>query len=378
MGGISLWVRAEWRRRWPVLVALAVLVAVVGGVATALYAGARRADTALVRFREQTAPYNLEASVEFGAEKPSSVAELEALLEAQRAAVAEIAGLDGVESVRVESWWGISAFPEYDEPGTVSAFATGTSATYGSRHTPIVLDGALPSADDPDAVVVGEHATDVLGWKVGDRLTFGTVSPDGLFDWFNNDATFGSRDALDGPVIEVEVVAVIRDEADLADDRFPSILFPEGFARAHGDEIAHVEADCDDPRRSNPNRRRRRPDRGDPRPGRDGRRGVAATRLRRRRGRADGRRRSHHALDRHGRRGDRRVLRRGPGRRSTARCRRGRGPNARRTRNHDGGTGGGQVADAGAGRLDRGGGGADRGVVTQRPVSDRVGAAGRA
>ncbi len=149
MGGISLWVRAEWRRRWPVLVALAVLVSVVGGVATALYAGARRADTALVRFREQTAPYNLEASVQFGAEKPTSIAELEALLEAQRAAVAEIGGLDGVESVRVESWWGISAFPQYDEPGTVSAFATGTSATYGSRHTPIVLDGALPLAGRP-------------------------------------------------------------------------------------------------------------------------------------------------------------------------------------------------------------------------------------
>ncbi|HET9667460.1 MAG TPA: hypothetical protein VFP09_11910, partial [Desertimonas sp.] len=242
MGGITLWVRAEWRRRWPVLVALAVLVAVAGGAATALFAGARRADTALVRFREQVAPYNLEASVQFGAEKPSSAAELEAQLAAQRAAVVEIAGIDGVESVRIESWWGISAYPEFDEPGTVSAFATGTSATYGTRHTPIVLDGALPLADDPDAVVVGEHATDVLGWKVGDRLTFGTVSPDGLFDWFNNDATFGSRDALDGPVIEVEVVAVIRDEADIADDRFPSILFPEGFARAHGNEIAHVEA----------------------------------------------------------------------------------------------------------------------------------------
>ena len=241
MGGITLWVRAEWRRRWPVLVALAVLVAVAGGAATALFAGARRADTALVRFREQVAPYNLEASVQFGAEKPSSAAELEAQLAAQRAAVGEIAGIDGVESVRVESWWGISAFPDFDDPGTVSAWATGTSATYGTRHTPIVLDGALPSADDPDAVVVGEHATDVLGWEVGDRLTFATASPDQLFDWFSNDATFGSAESLEGPVIEVEVVAVIRDEADIADDRFPSILFPEGFARAHRDEIAHVE-----------------------------------------------------------------------------------------------------------------------------------------
>ena len=378
MGGISLWVRAEWRRRWAVLVALAVLVAIAGGVATALYAGAKRADTALVRFREQTAPYNLEAWVNLGAEKPASVAELEELLEAQRAAVAEVGGLDGVESVRVESWWGISAFPEYDEPGTVSAFATGTSATYGSRHTPIVLDGALPLPDDPDAVVVGEHATDVLGWKVGDRLTFGTVSPDGLFDWFSNDATFGSRDALDGPVIEVEVVAVIRDEADLADDRFPSILFPEGFARAHGDEIAHVEPIA--MIRADPNRIDDVADRIEAILGPVGMQvdGAAATRLRRGRGRADGRRRSHNALDRHGRRGDCRALRRGPGRRSTARCRRGRGQNPRCTRNHDGWTGGGQVADAGTGRVDRGGGGADRGVVTEWPVSERVGAAGRA
>ena len=43
---IGLWVAAEWRRRWPALLGIAVLVALAGGAATALAAGARRADTA--------------------------------------------------------------------------------------------------------------------------------------------------------------------------------------------------------------------------------------------------------------------------------------------------------------------------------------------
>ena len=34
---------------------------------------------------------------------------------------------------------------------------------------------------------------------------------------------------------------MVRDEYDVADDRFPAIHFPEGFARAHADEIAHLE-----------------------------------------------------------------------------------------------------------------------------------------
>ena len=34
---------------------------------------------------------------------------------------------------------------------------------------------------------------------------------------------------------------MVRDEFDVADDSFPAIIFPEGFARAHADEIAHLE-----------------------------------------------------------------------------------------------------------------------------------------
>ncbi len=241
MGGLSIWVRAEWRRRWPSLVALALLVAIAGGVATALVAGAHRADTALARFREATAPYNLRASIQLGAAKPSSAEAEQRQLESQRTGFAQLADVDGVESVRVESWWAIHVEAGYDKPGTIAPFAVGTFATYGGKYSPLVINGELPRVDDRDAVVVNEHATRQLGWTVGSRPTFRTVSPAGLYEWSSNDATLASEDGLDGPQIEVEVVAVVRDEFDVADDSFPAIFFPEGFARAHADEIAHIE-----------------------------------------------------------------------------------------------------------------------------------------
>ena len=145
------------------------------------------------------------------------------------------------ESVEVESWWAIALYPEMDAPGVVTAFATGTFARAGEPATPIVIDGQLPDVDDPDAVTINEEAVRVMGLEVGDTLTFETASPERLVEWASNDGQFASPDALDGPTIEVRVAAVTRTEEDL-EAPFPIIDFPEGFARAHRDEIAHVEA----------------------------------------------------------------------------------------------------------------------------------------
>ena len=51
---IAMWVRNELTRRWKALVALGVLAGVVGGLAIAAVAGARRTSTAFERFREAT------------------------------------------------------------------------------------------------------------------------------------------------------------------------------------------------------------------------------------------------------------------------------------------------------------------------------------
>ena len=139
------------------------------------------------------------------------------------AAVAELAALPGMESVRVESWWAINFPGQLDPPGVVTAFAVGTSMTVGERPAPLVIEGELPAVDDPDSVIVNEEAVRIFGARVGTTMRFRTASPGHLEEWAANDGQFASTDALDGPEIVVDVVTVARSESDLGEDRFPYV-----------------------------------------------------------------------------------------------------------------------------------------------------------
>ena len=237
---VGLWVAAEWRRRWPALLGIAMLVALAGGAATALAAGARRADSAYGRFLDSTGAPNLTAQVVLGGTKPTSADVAADRFGAHVEAIDELAAVDGVESVAVESWWAISMYPELDAPGVVTAFATGTFATAGAPATPFVIAGELPGVDETDAVMINEAAIDELDLGIGSALTFRTPPRDGCSSGSNNDGQFDSEAALDGPTIDVHVAAVTRTDGDL-EAAFPAVVFSEGFARAHGDEIAHAE-----------------------------------------------------------------------------------------------------------------------------------------
>jgi len=230
MAAAWLWTASEWRRRWPMLLTLAALIMLAGGVATALAAGARRADSAFDRFETATAAPNLFAELDLDQADGSALDRAD-----------EVAAIDGVEGVVVESWWAISLFPELDPPGVVVAFAIGPAASFGRIDESLVVRGRLPGTDQSDAVVINEEAARLLDVDIGDSMSFRTASPQRIGEWAENDGQFDSAAALDGPVVEVVVVAVAVADDDLGEDRFPNITFSEGFARAHRDDIAHLE-----------------------------------------------------------------------------------------------------------------------------------------
>src|SRR5262245_22965973 len=107
MGAVRYWVAREWRQRWLALVALALLVTLAGGVATALWAGARRADTAFGRFQLAIGSPNLTAQLRLS----SDFADFDPkVFTGAGQAVADIAEVPGVERASSEAWW--AAEPE--------------------------------------------------------------------------------------------------------------------------------------------------------------------------------------------------------------------------------------------------------------------------
>src|SRR5262245_60275210 len=59
MGSPAFVARLQIKRRWRSLVVIALFVAVVGGVATALIAGARRSSSVVRRYFDATIPYDV-------------------------------------------------------------------------------------------------------------------------------------------------------------------------------------------------------------------------------------------------------------------------------------------------------------------------------
>ena len=168
---MGLWVRREWRRSWPALVALGLLVAVAGAVTTAFAAGARRADGAYERFQAETGAPNLIgqarlAELDLTSTGPSA-------LTRQVEAIDELLAIPGVERVVARAWWAVELEPSTDA-GRPVAFATGIFQQAGSVFASLVVDGHLPAEDDATGVTIDEEAVRVLGSAVGSRLNMRT------------------------------------------------------------------------------------------------------------------------------------------------------------------------------------------------------------
>jgi ABC-type lipoprotein release transport system permease subunit len=229
-------VSGEWRQRWPALVALAVLVAFAGGVATALWAGARRADTAYERFQLATGAANLTAQLRLTA--GLSALDPEVFTGAGRA-VTDVAAVPGVERASSDAWWAATPESEIVNEAPV-AFLTGIYTSIGTPNPFDVIAGTLPGPDEPDSAIVNAEALRRTGWQLGSVVRLRTVSPNRFAEWVGNDGSLESVDSFDGPTIDVVVRAVFRSEEDFLEDRDPVLAVTEAFAREYNDDIAHA------------------------------------------------------------------------------------------------------------------------------------------
>ncbi|MFP5319882.1 MAG: ABC transporter permease [Acidimicrobiia bacterium] len=181
-----LWARSEISRRWRSLVALGVLAGLVGGLALAAVAGARRTSTAYDRYREATGRSDAIVFASLAGSYDTDYAPVRNLPEV------EDAGEFALTTVEIE---GI--------PGS-TALAPNDDHLYRTINRPLLVAGRLPDPRRADEVFVNRQAAKELDLHVGSKFT--VVSATSL--------DVGSP--YDGPTLEVTVVGIGDTDIDLA------------------------------------------------------------------------------------------------------------------------------------------------------------------
>lgn len=189
-GAITLWVRADWRRRSRMLVALALLTGFAGAVVLMALAGARRTATSFERFVEDSSAADVAADL--GAVDPQIVDDIAHLpmVDESGSFTIVFALVEGVEA-DLGMW-----IPRDDRMGVaVERFR--------------VLRGRTPDPGRAEEVVVNEAAAALAGVDVGDEVDVATLTPDQVLA----EEYFPPR----GPTLPFQVVGVVRGTDDIVE-----------------------------------------------------------------------------------------------------------------------------------------------------------------
>jgi hypothetical protein len=193
MGSPAFVARLQIKRRWRSLVAVALFVAIVGGLATALIAGARRSSSVVHRYFAATIPYNV-------------------LVGGYPLERSQLLALPGVERVDRDMYFAST----YVTPDGTLGDAVNGRIYDPSAIDPTfrVLDGEVPRGDDASSVLVNDVSVRQFGLRAGDRLTVKTFAPSDLADVEAN-----HYDTPHGPDYRFRIAAVIRTPDDIALDQ---------------------------------------------------------------------------------------------------------------------------------------------------------------
>ena len=218
---VQLFARAATRARWRSSLGL---IAVVGGTVAGVVAallGAGRSDTAFERLRLATDAADVVVYAEGG--------------EGESPTVGVLRSLDGVERA-------VSFAELFVRPVGTEYFATydlrtvapvGPVGDAGVVNNPVIVAGRPVDPRRPHEVAVSERLARELGVGVGDSIALESITQ----EWLDTVNSGGEPGAFDGPVIDVEVVALARSPADFG--RWVGVLhLSPAFFERYGEQIA--------------------------------------------------------------------------------------------------------------------------------------------
>jgi putative ABC transport system permease protein len=213
------WVRGRVRRTAWGLAASAAIVALLGGLALACAAGARRTASAYGRYQRTNAVSDL--SVNSGLQDP------DALLE-------RTADLPQVRSAR--TFVAFNALIDRDVSMLFEAVGS-VDGRYLDQDRLALVSGRLPDPTDPDEVVVNEAAADLYRLRTGDTLDVDFFTDEQVADPSLDPATAPAAAHVEPRITGVGVFPdeVAQDESD----EQPRILFTPALTRAHLDVAAY-------------------------------------------------------------------------------------------------------------------------------------------
>lgn len=217
--------RSSLRRELGSYVGLIVLIALIGGVAMAAVAAARRTQSSYPTFMRSTNPSDLTISYFDGAAPPELTAGIENLPHVSRiAGMVALAGLplgsDGAPRVKV--------IPD------INAFAS-DDGLMSRMDRPTIVSGRMADPTKVDEMVMTVAAANVVGIKLGETIPFGFYASDQVASSLFGSAGLAPKLRIQAKLVGIVVInnQVVQDDVD----RFPTTVL---FTPA----LAHEAAGC--------------------------------------------------------------------------------------------------------------------------------------
>jgi hypothetical protein len=210
--------RADLRRHWRGTIAVALLVALVGGVTLAALAGARRSASSLRRFQEASRASDFQFVVS-------------GYTPAQLARLRRAPGVDGVGIVEL-----LFVGPKSPAFDHIQIAATIDRKLGTEVDRPRLVAGRLANPDAADEINIGEGLAQRAHLGIGDAIETQSMSTKG-FAALQRGGPF----RFDGPQPELHIVGIVRRPLDLASlgSAGGVVLMTPAFDRVYRKKIAN-------------------------------------------------------------------------------------------------------------------------------------------